>query len=232
MLPELNLIQLDNRSILQQLQLEEALLRTDTKNWCIIQHGVDPAIVMGISGRIEEQVHVNLLQQAPVPVIKRFSGGGTVFVDANTTFVTFICNASDVEVTPRPDDVFCWSDSIYRDVFLEHPYKLVERDYTFEGRKFGGNAQYMRRDRWLHHTTFLWDYSSEMMNYLPLPKRRPEYRQSRSHEEFLCRLVDYFPSVSAMQSRLEEALEKRFLIKRVSVPKVDKEHRRSTVVVQ
>lgn len=27
-----------------------------------------------------------------IPVLKRFSGGGTVIVDKNTVFTTFICN--------------------------------------------------------------------------------------------------------------------------------------------
>ena len=37
--------------ILQQLRLEEALLRADDANWCIINDGsATPAIVMGISG--------------------------------------------------------------------------------------------------------------------------------------------------------------------------------------
>ena len=40
--------------ILQQLRLEEALLRTDDRNWCLINDGgpndLPPSVVMGISG--------------------------------------------------------------------------------------------------------------------------------------------------------------------------------------
>jgi lipoate-protein ligase A len=37
--------------ILQQLQLEEALLRATTHNWFVINEGTpDPTIVMGVSG--------------------------------------------------------------------------------------------------------------------------------------------------------------------------------------
>ena len=38
----------------------------------------------------------------PVPVIRRFSGGGTVFVDANTLFVTWICNTEHVKCLVVP----------------------------------------------------------------------------------------------------------------------------------
>ena len=46
-----NILRLRGHPILQQLQLEEALLRADKANWCIINDGTpSPAIVMGISG--------------------------------------------------------------------------------------------------------------------------------------------------------------------------------------
>ena len=45
------LLRLQNFPILRQLLLEEALLRADSSNWCIINDGTSvPAIVMGISG--------------------------------------------------------------------------------------------------------------------------------------------------------------------------------------
>lgn len=49
-------------------------------------------------------------------------------------------------------------------------------DYVFGNRKFGGNAQSITKNRWIHHTSFLWDYEVRNMAYLKLPKRAPEYR--------------------------------------------------------
>lgn len=47
----LKLLRLRGYPILAQLQLEEALLRTSTANWCITNDGAaETAIVMGISG--------------------------------------------------------------------------------------------------------------------------------------------------------------------------------------
>lgn len=49
--PAIQLLRLWQFPILRQLQLEEALLRVDDRNWCIINDGAaTPAIVMGISG--------------------------------------------------------------------------------------------------------------------------------------------------------------------------------------
>lgn len=73
-----HLLHLNDIPILTQLQIEEALLRLDDRNWCIINHGSTDAIVMGISGKAEELIHQGKLRDNPVNVIRRFSGGGTV----------------------------------------------------------------------------------------------------------------------------------------------------------
>jgi hypothetical protein len=44
-------------------------------------------------------------------------------------------------------------------------------------RKFGGNAQAITSKRWLHHTSFLWDYDPLNMAVLTNPKKQPAYRQ-------------------------------------------------------
>src|SRR5687767_1077557 len=89
----INFLRLHNCPIFQQLQLEEAILRSEnSENWCIInQNNPEKAIVMGISGVFNELVNSETFCRSPIPVIRRFSGGGTVVVDHNTLFITFIC---------------------------------------------------------------------------------------------------------------------------------------------
>ena len=70
--------------------------------------------------------------------------------------------------------------------------RLVENDYVLDGRKFGGNAQCISSGGFLHHTSFLWDWNDDNMNYLSLPHKRPTYRGDRSHGEFLVRLKDTY----------------------------------------
>jgi hypothetical protein len=49
--PLMNLVMLKGVPILQQLHLEERLLRTSSQNWCIINDGTNQStIVMGVSG--------------------------------------------------------------------------------------------------------------------------------------------------------------------------------------
>lgn len=49
--PLMNLVRLRGLPILEQLHVEERLLRTSSDNWCLINDGTSsPAIVMGLSG--------------------------------------------------------------------------------------------------------------------------------------------------------------------------------------
>ena len=70
-------------------------------------------------------------------------------------------------------------------------FALRENDYVLGERKLGGNAQMITKGGWLHHTSFLWDYDHDNMQYLTLPEKRPEYRQDRSHDDFLVKLKSF-----------------------------------------
>lgn len=210
----INLIELRNVPIFEQLQLEEALLRTDSRNFCIINQGTPKAIVMGISGQPESLLHLPLVRKDNIPVIRRFSGGGTVIVDEETLLITFIFSKNGMDVPPFPEPILRWSADLYADAWKIPGFALLENDYIIHNKKCGGNAQYIQKDRWLHHTSFLWSYKAENMAYLQLPSKRPKYRQDRPHQEFLCSLKDKTEgNVIDLVEQLKRALVKQFYIK-------------------
>lgn len=222
--------------IWQQLKIEEGLLKATLDNWCIVNgHGhPDPpagAVVLGISGKPQELVHLEEAELQGVQLIKRFTGGGTVFVDRGTRFVSFVCNQAalpQVEVFPRP--IMAWTGNFYAPIFreLQHPdplaftamaagrdfpegFHVVDNDYCIGPQKFGGNAQGITRDRWLHHTSFLWESDLERMHsLLTMPKKVPAYREGRAHRDFVRPLASYFRSPGGEEvcssALLEEAV--------------------------
>jgi len=215
-----HILRLKSYPIYQQLLLEEKLLRCDSGNWCIINEGSTPAIVMGISGKKEELINCEKAAESGIPLIKRFSGGGTVFVDEDTLFVTFICQKQLHDFPAYPEAIMKWTEQIYTQA-LEHPeFRLRENDYVMGDRKFGGNAQYIKKDRWLHHTSFLWDYTAERMGTLLHPKKTPSYRAGRPHEEFLCRLSEYFKDKEELVERIVQEIGKQFSLKEVDLEEV------------
>ncbi|KZV40330.1 lipoate-protein ligase A [Dorcoceras hygrometricum] len=193
-LPLISLLRLNGMPILEQLHLEERLLRTTSENWCLINNGTtDPTIVMGVSGKPVELLDTESVLRDEISVIRRYTGGGTVIVDHATIFVTFICNKDAISgLQSYPQPIMCWSSLLYKEVFKGiGDFTLRENDYVLGNRKFGGNAQSITKNRWVHHTSFLWDYEISRMGYLKLPKRAPQYRQARDHLEFICRMKDY-----------------------------------------
>lgn len=215
----MNLVRLNGTPILNQLHLEEKLLRTSSDNWCIINDGADtPAIVMGVSGKPSELLEVGSVLQDQVPVIRRFTGGGTVIVDNGTIFVTFICNKDAVPgVQPYPRSVMSWSGLLYNEVFQgTADFQLRENDYVFGDCKFGGNAQSITKNRWIHHTSFLWDYEVRNMAYLKQPARAPKYRLARDHTEFICRMKDYMPRSIFIEKTVEK-IETYFSVQPVNL---------------
>ena len=175
---------------------------------------------MGISGKKEELVHCEKAAQDGIPVIKRFSGGGTVIVDENTLFITFICQKQLHPFPAYPEPIMKWTEEIYREAFDHPAFCLKQNDFVFGERKCGGNAQYIKKERWLHHTSFLWDYTPEKMQYLLHPKKTPAYRAGRSHEEFLCKMAEFFPNKEELLDRLIQAMGSRFALKTVSLEEV------------
>lgn len=190
---------------------------------------------MGISGKPDQLLNKELIKNKPIDVIRRFSGGGTVIVDHNTIFITFIIDSSTIKIEPFPDKIFKWSEEIYKPIFDGHPFKLIENDYVLENRKFGGNAQYIKKDRVLHHTSFLWDFEPIQMDYLLLPSKRPNYRQNRNHCDFLCTLKDYFVSYNHFEDKLLDNLNLKFQVEEDCIDSLGdilgKEHRQTTCLV-
>ncbi|MBM3197924.1 MAG: lipoate--protein ligase family protein [Chlamydiae bacterium] len=205
---QLHIIRLQNVPIFTQLLLEEQLLRQDTRNFCLLNTGSSPAIVMGISGKPKLLIHQEQLQNKPIPVIRRFSGGGTVVVDEDTLFVSFICNKDILPHLAYPEKILEWSASLYAPALAIPGFALRENDFVIHQHKCGGNAQYITKDRFLQHTSFLWDFSHENMSYLLHPPKAPTYREGRTHSAFLCTLKEYFSEKNHPLQEIDNYLQR------------------------
>uniref|UniRef100_A0A6N2LAU5 BPL/LPL catalytic domain-containing protein n=1 Tax=Salix viminalis TaxID=40686 RepID=A0A6N2LAU5_SALVM len=218
----INVVRFKGMPILEQLFLEEKLLRTSSDNWCIVNDGTstpsrDLLVVSFTHGHASVfHLHYDLefvQKVAPKSVvlrklqnflnlglfyeivfIRRFTGGGTVIVDHGTIFVTLICNKDDVlGVQPYPRSIMSWSGLLY-------------------GQVFRGIGDFQLREN-EEHCKLLAAYDAYItvknMAYLKLPARAPEYRLERDHNEFICRMKEYL-SRSLFVEKTTEALETHF----------------------
>ncbi len=231
-LPTLNLLRFDLLSIFEQLQVEEALLRTGSGNWCILNSGSPlSAIVMGISGKAEEHIEPH----AQISVIRRFSGGGTVVVDDQTCFFSLILD-HDLFSCSCPKKFLAYCGSLIKPAFSHLPFQVSENDFTLDDQKIGGNAQHFTNLRRIHHTSFLWDYSKEKMSLLKFPSKVPQYRKGRDHNSFCTTLKDHFSSKNDFLDQVEKAISSQFTLHSKAPEDVDvylsTPHRQSLVLLK
>eukprot|EP01035_Chromulina_nebulosa_P017941 gene17941-23565_t len=161
-----------------------------------------------------------------IEIIRRFTGGGTVIIDKDTIFSTFIMNTEDAKSLPYPKNIMAWSEPIYKEVFNidsnDLKFSLRENDYVLYGdKKIGGNAQSITKNRWVHHTSFLGKVSPDNMKYLLIPKKAPNYRNNRDHLEFLTSLEDIF-SYYEFEKRLLLSLEKIYDLEYINIDNLNK----------
>lgn len=206
----INFISLKGLSIYKQLLYEEVLLRCSKDNWFVYNIGdVLPTIVVGYSGKIDDLLNISKVQKDSINVIRRYTGGGTVIVDENTIFASIIMNSKDADTQPYPRNIMTWSDHVlYGPIFKRYntSFSLREHDYVFNDLKFGGNAQSIIKERWVHHTSFLWDYNPNRMEYLKIPLKKPDYRGERNHKDFLTKLKDHMPSIDSFEKLVIDQL--------------------------
>jgi lipoate-protein ligase A len=190
---------------------------------------------MGISQIPHEVIDFESHKSNPIPIIRRYSGGGTVVIEPTTILVTLILNHGTFPTLPFPKDVLKWTEELYKPAFKDLPFSLRENDYVIDHLKCGGNAQYFAKNRIVHHTSFVWDYTDTHMKLLRMPPKMPSYRAERSHQDFLYRLNSDFPAPVTFSKNILEAFSHQFSLEEKALdhvtPFLNLSHRKSTTLV-
>ena len=80
-------------------------------------------IILGIGGKMEKLVNIPAAKRDDVLTIRRFSGGGTVVVDHNSLWTTFIGRndapmlSSGECMKPFPREIMAWSADLFKPAF-------------------------------------------------------------------------------------------------------------------
>jgi len=113
------------------------------------------AIIVGKHQNTREEINAAFVKENNITVARRLSGGGAVYHDLGNLNFTFITGA---DKTGGIDfSVFC---EPVREALcsLGVPVEISGRnDMTVNGKKFSGNAQYIKNGRIMHHGTILYD---------------------------------------------------------------------------
>lgn len=162
-------------------------------------------VVVGRGGKVNDDVYLERCQIDQIPVIRRCSGGGTIITGPGCLMYTLILSTA---ADPALRDIsFCHR---FIGEQLQQAYSIcgltIERrghsDLCFGEKKLSGNAMRLGRTHVIYHGTLLIDFDLELLpKYLKLPPRRPEYRNGRSHQDFVMNLkVDDAQLIGALRT--------------------------------
>lgn len=167
----------------------------------VIGKGSDPAL----------ELRVETISEDSIPVLRRGTGGCAVILSPEMAVVSFALahqrqrNSSEYFKSCNAVVIRALTQLGVSD--LEH---VGTSDIARHGRKIAGTAIYRNRDLVFYHAVINLRASTEAMErYLAPPPRMPNYRNGRTHSEFVTSLAaeGFTIDVDFLRARIETEFE-------------------------
>ena len=117
-----------------------------------------PSILIGRNQNTLSEINLNYVKKNDILVVRRISGGGTVYNDwgnMNFSFITYR-NSSQAKIKDGFKKFALPVINTLQSLGINAVF-TGRNDITIDGKKFSGNAQYFQKDKLLHHGTILYD---------------------------------------------------------------------------
>ena len=181
----------------ENLALDEALLELSNQtaeydDVLRIWEPHAPMVVLGRASKATVEVDLDFCRQQGIPVLRRCSGGATVVsMPGCVMYAVTLCldrfpalrvidKAHQYVLNRIGEAVSSLTDGVKLD---------GTSDLTIGKKKFSGNSLRCKANAILYHGTILNDSSLELISRcLKMPPRQPDYRNQRSHLDFLMNL--------------------------------------------
>jgi lipoate-protein ligase A len=146
-------------------------------------------VVLGLSKTIAMDVNRATCDVDGVPIFKRCSGGGTVVQGSgclNYAFILPISMAPSLQAIPTTTTFVLGMVMQALAPHCSNVQMAGISDLVIDHKKFSGNAQRRLRHTILFHGTILYNADlTKVTRYLKEPLIQPDYRQKRSHSQFI-----------------------------------------------
>jgi len=150
-------------------------------------------VVVGYANKVVGEVNMAACEARGIPIYRRCSGGGPVVQGPgclNYALVLRITAEGPTRNISAANRFIMGRNCAAVQSAIGHQKSVVcvqgHTDLTMDGLKFSGNSQRRRRRYLLFHGTFLLNFDLKIVGeLLPVPSKQPDYRQGRSHGEFL-----------------------------------------------
>ncbi|MDR1785442.1 MAG: lipoate--protein ligase [Spirochaetaceae bacterium] len=177
----------------------------------------DNAIIIGKHQNTMEEINADFVVEHGIKVARRLSGGGAVYHDLgnlNFTFITGLREGSG----GRGFDFRSFCEPIaeaLREMGVEAEIS-GRNDMTIGGKKFSGNAQYVKGGRVMHHGTLLFDSNLDVVSQaLKVAPEKVESKGVKSVRSHITNIKPFLPtplSLGDFWAALERAMGSRFTL--------------------
>lgn len=167
---------------------EDYVFRTYREGDVLLLWRNRPAVVVGCYQNICREVHMRALLDRGIPVVRRMSGGGTVYHDLGNLNYTLISDQ-----TGPLDYNRCLEPVIRALNALGVPaHKNRTCDIAVDGKKISGSAQKIAGGRVLHHGTLLFDSDLSLLDEITTGRKNDAFC-SKGTESAICTVTNLRP---------------------------------------
>ncbi len=199
---------------------DEDLLK-DVQSTGKIQIAIYPfprtAVVLGRGSKVDVELCVDPLIDDNTKVYRRRGGGCSVVLDSGNLIVSVampIKGLTDTKIWF--DRCTSWLVDGLKLAGVDKVYHDGISDLAIDDRKIAGSAFYRMKGYAYYTVALLVTPEIELMEkYLKHPPREPDYRESRSHKDFVVAIAEFYPDINVKV--LQESLKKYLTIENLLV---------------
>ena len=174
------------------LALEEFLLRhAKTAEPLLLLYINEPAVIIGRNQNVLQEADPPFLKKRNIHLVRRLSGGGTVYHDLDNLNYSFITQGQqDLHQFARVTEPII---RVLHDLGVDAELR-GRSDIVVKGKKISGNAQYASRGRMFTHGTLLFDSNIAELSKAIKPRHvQIESRAVQSVHSSVCNIRELLP---------------------------------------
>jgi lipoate-protein ligase A len=169
----------------------------------------DNAVIVGKHQNTIEEINQDYIRDNKIKVVRRLSGGGSVYHDMGNLNFTFIVNAQGKELFDFKTFTQPLVDTL-KSLGVNAEFNS-RNDLVIEGKKFSGNSQYAKHGRILHHGTILFDSKlATIQSALNVKKNKIESKGIKSVKSRVTNIKEYLADDYTLNDFKKILLERIF----------------------
>jgi lipoate-protein ligase A len=172
----------------------KAITEKKSPNTIILVSPASPYVCIGIHQELEKEVDVEYCSAHAIPIVRRQTGGGAVYLDSSQQFYQIIVHKDDpavpLGVEPFYNHFLIPTVNVYRRYGLPAEYRPIN-DVMIRGKKASGNGAVTLGEAMILIGNVIYDIDTEVMvNVLKVPSEKFRDKMIKSLQKYMTSLTN------------------------------------------